>query len=75
MTPVWRELYQTVAQPGLQTLQRLLRPLEVPEVLKPQILELLHPSEVQEALICDVAIAGNMEPFQSALGIFCEDID
>ena len=67
MTPVGRELYQTVPKLSLQTVHRLLWPLEVAEVAQLQILQLLHPSEIEEALISDVTIAGQMEPLQLVL--------
>ena len=67
MTPVGRELYQTVPKLSLQTLHRLLGPLEIAEVAQPQILQLLHPSEIEEALVSDVTIAGQMEPLQPVL--------
>ena len=67
MTPVGRELYQTVPELVLQTLQSLFRPLEVTEVAQPQIFQLLHPSEIKETLISDVTITGQMEPLQSVL--------
>ena len=67
MTSVWRELYQTVGQLGLQPLQGLLRPLEVAEAPQPQILQPLHSCEVEETLVSDVAIAGQMQPLKPVL--------
>ena len=67
MTSVWRELYQTVGQLGLQPLQGLLRPLEVAEAPQSQILQPLHSFEVEETLVSDVAIVGQMQPLEPVL--------
>ena len=67
VTSVGRELYQTVTQLGLQPLQGLLRPLEVAEAPQPQVLQPLHLCEIEEALVSNVAIVGQMQPLQSVL--------